>query len=264
MPKLQTPAESGAAASEAAEPKPRREQGISTGTAFCGVLIVASVAAGCVVVMTKRRGPSMRGQLSDLNRWAYRRIYDLSGRGPDRYDPHMASRLSFARIRAKRERAKKGKRSGGKGRGGVNARPLGACYSLTKTYCPAHAPAPPNRSCVTAQQDHADAKRAESICGTRLPRRNPCWEEHGVVRACEEERHGRYRCSTHDSERAHEQCHSKHAHAREHRSKHAHARQQRSKRAHVTALSGQGVCVLATRNWTTHARRPPRRRCCYC
>ena len=71
------------------------------------------------------------------------------------------------------------------------------CYSLAKSnLCAPNSklnrpPANPGKlaanasakgpQCTTADQDHADARTASSICGRRLDRKNPCWEEHGNV-----------------------------------------------------------------------------------
>ena len=61
----------------------------------------------------------------------------------------------------------------------IRSVPSGMCQSNV----PPGPPVPPNATCVSAVQDHVRAKAAGEICGTRLPRRNPCWEE-GKLVAC--------------------------------------------------------------------------------
>ena len=55
----------------------------------------------------------------------------------------------------------------------------GACYSLQKKVCDLEATSlsssQPPSACVFPAADHLDAAASSSICGVRLPRRNPCW-----------------------------------------------------------------------------------------
>ena len=61
---------------------------------------------------------------------------------------------------------------GGSGGGGGRG---GPCYSLSTPMCDADLP--PNHTCVLPAADHLRARDAHAICGRRLPRSNPCWEE---------------------------------------------------------------------------------------
>ena len=109
----------------------------------------------------------------------YRRVQDLSGRGAERHDPHMAARITHARIRARRERlrAERLAHKDARTRGGGGAR----CYSLSRPQCGSYDEVPVNGSCIHPAADHLSAKEATTICGKRLPRRNPCWQERGNV-----------------------------------------------------------------------------------
>lgn len=213
-------------------PATERPQGMSMMHVFAAVMIVASFAAGCVLMTMRRRGHSSALHIAREGQWAYRRVTDLSGRGAMRYDPHMAVRLEGARMRARRGRGHGKGRGGGRGRGRMfaalsgksgNADRLewfpaigqgrgvlrnyvasmaasaaaltrndnGACYSLQKNVCdlepimPTSSPPPAasagsaaSSSCVFPAADHLDAASSSSICGVRLPRRNPCWCDH--------------------------------------------------------------------------------------
>ena len=78
--------------------------------AFACVLMAAATAAGCTAFVSRRRashGLAGPVQLSEASRWVYRRVSDLSGRGAERHDPHMAARISHARQRARNQRARK-------------------------------------------------------------------------------------------------------------------------------------------------------------
>ena len=154
--------------------------------AFACVLMAAATAAGCTAFVSRRRashGLAGPVQLSEASRWVYRRVSDLSGRGAERHDPHMAARISHARQRARNQRARK-ERERERARKASMPR---ECYSLARRQCDDGEKVPDDDSCTHPAADHLAAKEAKEICGTRLPRRNPCWKELVVKK----DQHGR-------------------------------------------------------------------------
>ena len=141
--------------------------------AFACVLIAAATAAGCTAFYSRRRGPGTAVQLSEASRWMYRRVQDLGFRGAGQYDSHMAKKMGHARARAHRERQRRER---------VVRRQSAACYSLSQPQCDRERDeVPVNGSCIYPAADHLAAHHAHLICGTRLSRRNPCWDDHGNV-----------------------------------------------------------------------------------
>ena len=138
--------------------------------AFGCLFVAAATAAGCTAFVQRRRGPATAVQLSEASRWVYRRVHDLGGRSTT--EPHMAARLSHARLRARRERTRANRLAHSQG---------AQCYSLSRRQCASHNEVPVNGSCTHPAADHLSAKEATVICGKRLPHRSPCWEEHGNV-----------------------------------------------------------------------------------
>ena len=162
---------------------PAESSGVPTSIVFGALLAVALVGAACTWLTTRRHGPNQAIQLSEAQRWAYRRIHDLSMRGAGRYDPHLAERLTHARQRAARRAKRTAKRGASRIAGASASAAAGPCYSLSRPWCSLTDPAEPaaNSTCVTARADHLHARAASSICGTRLDRLNPCWSENGTV-----------------------------------------------------------------------------------
>ena len=166
-------------AKPAASREPAKEQSKQAGsvammrTALSGVLMVAAVAAGCVVVISKRR-PSLP-MSTDVGAWAVRRPRPIGDLGPSAVSRPMASVNRLAKGRGF---------GAGRGHGLVLNKQLGnasRCYSLVKPdICERGEKG--NASCTDPDDDHRDARASSHFCGERVARTNPCWSHQGRER----------------------------------------------------------------------------------
>lgn len=144
--------------------------------ALSGLLFVTLVSAFSVVVI-KSRNPVA----NDTGSWAVRRPRPIGDDGA----------IKATRIKALPDRRGRLRVFGHAGRGAGPSRDLqpSTCYSLWKPdVCPQSGPLPcdpkrkqPNCSeelvCTQPLDDHNDARKNVRICGQKLPRRNPCWQD---------------------------------------------------------------------------------------
>ena len=160
---------------------------------LCAVGMVAVVAASCVWVVVKHTG--FDAASSARNQWPARRDLPLK--------PDLDADLRRHKMRRQHGTFAYGERASESATSNhdapwapmpqsVDQLPLvakmpgvipGKCYSLSKpNVCPVfQRRSPTPNTCIDGPTDHKDARSSDRICGTRLDRQNPCWNNDGNV-----------------------------------------------------------------------------------
>ncbi|KAL1511240.1 hypothetical protein AB1Y20_006049 [Prymnesium parvum] len=140
------------------------KQRIATLPALVGVLTVAAVSAGCVMVIARRR-PSFSNS-ADVGAWAIRRPRPIGDAGPSTVSLPIANLALFkGHGRAHSFTHSSGIRT-------VNA---SRCLSLIKPESCGGSANMSVANCTRVVDDHKEQRQASRFCGSRVQRKNPCW-----------------------------------------------------------------------------------------